>query len=57
MAEHTFKNFYTGFGSANFLNHASLCLVTTVSGYSLTIGGYGQADLDNARYVIMAGAK
>lgn len=56
MAEHTFKNFYTGFGSAHFLNHASLCLATTVSGYSLTIGGYGQADLENADYVIMAGA-
>jgi len=56
MAEHTFKNFYTGFGSAHFLNHASLCLATTVSGYSLTIGGYGQADLENAKYVIMAGA-
>ncbi|WP_024954436.1 molybdopterin-containing oxidoreductase family protein [Sulfurospirillum arcachonense] len=56
MAEHTFKNFYTGFGSAHFLNHASLCLATTVSGYSLTIGGYGQADLENADYVVMAGA-
>jgi len=56
MAEHTFKNFFTGFGSAHFLNHASLCLATTVSGYSLTIGGYGQADLENADYVIMAGA-
>ena len=56
MAEHTFKNFYTGFGSAHFLNHASLCLATAVSGYSLTIGGYGQADLGNADYVIMGGA-
>jgi thiosulfate reductase / polysulfide reductase chain A len=56
MAEHTFKNFFTTFGSAHFLNHASLCLATTVSGYSLTIGGYGQSDLDNAKYVIMAGA-
>ena len=56
MAEHTFKNFFTMFGSSHFLNHASLCLATTVSGYSLTIGGYGQSDLDNAKYVIMAGA-
>ena len=56
MAEHTFRSFFTMFGSAHFLNHASLCLATTVSGYSLTIGGYGQADLDNAKYVIMAGA-
>jgi len=56
IAEHTFKSFFTMFGSSHFLNHASLCLATTVSGYSLTIGGYGQADLDNAKYVIMAGA-
>lgn len=57
MAEHTFKSFMADkFGSANFLNHASICLQTAVSGYALTIGGYGQADLDNAKYVIMAGA-
>ncbi len=57
MAEHTFKSFMSDkFGSTNFINHASICLQTTVSGYALTIGGYGQADLDNAKYVIMAGA-
>jgi len=57
MAEHTFKSFMADkFGSSNFINHASICLQTTVSGYALTIGGYGQADLENAKYVIMAGA-
>ncbi len=56
MGEHNFKTFFSMFGSAHFLNHASLCLATTVSGYALTIGGYGQADLENAKYVIMAGA-
>jgi len=57
MAEHTYKSFMADkFGSTNFINHASICLQTTVSGYALTIGGYGQADLDNAKYVIMAGA-
>jgi len=56
MAEHTFKTFYQAFGSANWLNHASLCLQTVVSGYGLTLGKYPQADLENARYVIMAGA-
>ena len=57
MAEHTYKTFMSDkFGSSNFINHASICLQTTVSGYALTIGGYGQADLDNAKYVIMAGA-
>ncbi len=57
MAEPTYKNFMSDkFGSSNFLNHVSICLKTTVSGYALTIGGYGQADLENAAYVIMAGA-
>jgi thiosulfate reductase/polysulfide reductase chain A len=56
MAEHTFKQFYQAFGSANWLNHASVCLQTVASGYGVTIGTYPQADLDNADYVIMAGA-
>jgi len=57
MAEHTYKSFMADkFGSTNFINHASICLQTTVSGYALTIGGYGRADLEHAKYVIMAGA-
>ncbi|KIM07898.1 MAG: thiosulfate reductase [Sulfurovum sp. FS06-10] len=56
MAEHTFKTFYEGFGSGNWLNHASICLQTVASGYGVTIGAYPQADLENAEYIIMAGA-
>lgn len=57
LAEHTYKTFMADkFGSANFLNHSTICLQSTVSGYTLTIGGYGQADLENAKYIIMAGA-
>jgi thiosulfate reductase/polysulfide reductase chain A len=56
MAEHTFKQFYSAFGSSNWLNHASLCLQTVISGYGVTIGGYAAADLENAEYIIMAGA-
>jgi len=57
MAEHTYKSFLMDkLGTANFVNHASICLATTMAGYTLTIGGYGQADLDNAEYIIMAGA-
>lgn len=57
MAEHTYVSFMKKkIGSANFVNHSSICLSTTVAGYSLTLGGYGQADLENAEYVIMAGA-
>ena len=57
MGEHTYKNFIGNkLGSTNFLNHSSICLQTTVAGYALTIGSYGEADLQNAKYVIMAGA-
>jgi len=57
MAEHTFKSFmFNKMGSLNFVNHASICLQTTISAHKLTIGAYGQADLENANYVIMAGA-
>jgi thiosulfate reductase/polysulfide reductase chain A len=57
MGEHTYKTFMASkLGSTNFINHSSICLQTAVSGYTLTIGGYGQADLENAKYVIMAGA-
>jgi thiosulfate reductase/polysulfide reductase chain A len=56
MAEHTFKQFYSAFGSSNWLNHATLCLKTVISGYGVTIGAYAPADLENAEYVIMAGA-
>ncbi|MDQ7046000.1 MAG: molybdopterin-dependent oxidoreductase [Sulfurimonas sp.] len=57
MGEHTYKQFMGDlFGSKNFVNHSSICLQTTIAGYTLTLGAYGQADLENANYVIMAGA-
>jgi thiosulfate reductase/polysulfide reductase chain A len=57
MAEHTYTSFMQEkIGTANFVNHSSICLATTIGGYALTLGGYGQADLENAEYVIMAGA-
>ena len=57
MAEHTYKTFMQDkIGSSNFVNHSSICLQTTTSGYALTIGAYGQADLENADYIILAGA-
>jgi len=56
MAEHTFKQFFSAFGSSNWLNHSSICLQTVSSGYSVTIGAYPQADLHNAKYIIMGGA-
>ncbi len=57
MAEHTYTSFMRDkIGSSNYVNHSSICLATTIAGYTLTLGGYGQADLENTEYVIMAGA-
>ncbi|WP_297440354.1 molybdopterin-dependent oxidoreductase, partial [Sulfurimonas sp.] len=57
MGEHTFKQFMGELvGSNNFVNHSSICLKTTIAGYALTLGSYGKADMQNASYVIMAGA-
>ncbi len=57
MAEHTYKSFLSNkIGSVNFVNHSSICLQTAVAGYALTIGAYGKADMQNAKYVIMGGA-
>ena len=57
MGEHTYRKFIENkLGSTNFVNHASICLQTAVSAYTLTLGAYGIADLENAKYVIMAGA-
>ena len=56
MAEHTFKTFFSAFGSSNWLNHASLCLQTVVSGYGVTLGAYPGVDFENTEYIIMAGA-
>jgi len=57
LAEHTYTSFMGDkIGSSNYVNHGSICLTTTIAGYTLTLGGYGQSDLENAEYVIMAGA-
>ncbi|QOR61233.1 molybdopterin-dependent oxidoreductase [Sulfurovum sp. ST-21] len=57
MGEHTFRQFMGDMlGSTNFVNHSSICLKTTTAGYALTLGAYGKADMENASYVIMAGA-
>ncbi|PIE72388.1 MAG: thiosulfate reductase, partial [Deltaproteobacteria bacterium] len=56
MGEHNFKSFVGAFGSSNWLNHTSVCLQSAISGFGLTLGTSGTADLQNADYVIMGGA-
>ncbi len=43
-------------GSANYVDEVSICLETTLGAYLATIGAYGEADLTNADYLIIAGA-
>ncbi len=43
-------------GSPNYVDEISICLETTLGGYFSTIGTYGESDLNNADYLIIAGA-
>ena len=43
-------------GSANYVDEVSICLETTLGAYLATIGAYGEADLNNADYLIIGGA-
>ena len=43
-------------GTPNYVDEISICLETTLGGYFSTIGTYGEADMSNADYVIIAGA-
>ncbi len=43
-------------GTPNYVDEISICLETTLAGYFNTIGAYGEADLNNADYLIIAGA-
>ena len=43
-------------GTPNYVDEISICLETTLGGYVNTIGTYGEADLNNADYLVIAGA-
>ncbi len=43
-------------GTPNYVDEMSICLETVLGGYFNTIGTYGEADVDNADYLIIAGA-
>ncbi len=43
-------------GSPNYVDEISICLETVLGGYFNTIGAYGEADVANADYLIIAGA-
>ena len=43
-------------GTPNYVDEMSICLETVLGGYFNTIGAYGEADVTNADYLIIAGA-
>ena len=43
-------------GTPNYVDEISICLETVLGGYFTTIGTYGESDLNNADYLIIAGA-
>ena len=43
-------------GTPNYVDEISICLETTLGGYAATLGTYGEADLNNADYVVIGGA-
>lgn len=56
FAEVFFKNLGLAFGSPNIVRHPTLCLASVNLAYSVTFGAVPSFDLQNANYVIMAGA-
>ncbi len=43
-------------GTPNYVDEISICLESVLGAYSATIGAYGEADMSNADFVIIAGA-
>jgi len=43
-------------GTPNYVDEISICLETTLGAYFATLGTYGEADLNNADYLVIAGA-
>ncbi|MBI4904954.1 MAG: molybdopterin-dependent oxidoreductase [Acidobacteria bacterium] len=56
FAEIFFKNLGLAYGTPNIVRHPTLCLASVNLAYSMTFGTVPSFDLQNANYVIMAGA-
>lgn len=54
--EHYWNQFREVFGSPNSLRHPTLCLSSNIRGFQSVVGTYPAADIQNARYLILAGA-
>ncbi len=56
LTEVFFIKFGKYLGTPNFARHATLCLASRNVGYFATMGGVPDADLVNAKYILMFGA-
>lgn len=56
LQEEFFYYLVSAFGSLNTVRHPTLCLSTNIQGWSSVFGVYPDADLHNAKFVIMLGS-
>jgi thiosulfate reductase/polysulfide reductase chain A len=56
LQEGSFHYLVQSYGSTNTVRHPSLCLSSTIQGWSSVYGVYPDADLANAMFVVMPGA-
>ncbi|MCD8569753.1 MAG: molybdopterin-dependent oxidoreductase [Geovibrio sp.] len=56
LQEGSFHMLAQTYGSTNTVRHPSLCLSSTIQGWSSVYGVYPDADLANAMFVVMPGA-
>jgi thiosulfate reductase/polysulfide reductase chain A len=54
--EHMFHYLVQSYGSTNTVRHPTLCLSSTIQGWSSVYGVYPDADMQNAMFAIMFGA-
>jgi len=56
LQEHSFANLASLIGSTNTVMHPTLCLMSNIQGYSSVYGTLPDADIENAKFVVMAGS-
>lgn len=56
MQEEFFVDLANIVGSMNTVRHPTLCLASNIQGYSSVYGTFPDADLENAKFVVMAGS-
>jgi len=56
LQEEFFRHLTSIVGSTNSVRHPTLCLASNIQGYSSVFGTFPDADIANAKFVVMAGS-